>query len=38
MNIPVQLRALGLDPFEGRQHSGIDVRHLILPLSYLHSD
>lgn len=29
MNIPVQLRALGLDPFEGRQHSGIDVRYLI---------
>lgn len=26
MGIPLQLEALGLPSFEGRQHSGIDVR------------
>ena len=25
LNIPAQLKALGLPEFEGRQHSGIDV-------------
>ena len=25
LSIPRQLHALGLEPFEGRQHSGIDV-------------
>jgi 3'-5' exoribonuclease 1 len=29
MGIPLQLQALGLPSFEGRQHSGIDVRSAI---------
>jgi hypothetical protein len=30
MGIPDQLQALGLASFEGRQHSGIDVRDTTL--------
>lgn len=28
MGITLQLEALGLDPFEGRQHCGIDVSNM----------